>query len=292
MHRLLIFLLLTGCRLTPDGGNAASENADALAASGADSTVIAVPRLDVEGVDPYGRPLPLGAFDAMVASVDTTTASGVGLLAGSGVYHDGEAPAADGQTWQALVPTSDGFGLRSVTVRVETVRDEIVDPEAGPFTGRRVTTPLSTVHGDGWVEDSTVALVRRPAAPFPEGLVPTAFEGLWPFEGGALHLTLGEARYEVTYATGPEASPGFRPERVVLLARDGGPKRPVAHLVNRDDAHPALLWAGDLDGDGRLDLLLDESWHYNLSAPTLYLSSAASGDAPVGRVARHETTGC
>ena len=60
--------------------------------------------------------------------------------------------------------------------------------------------------------------------------------------------------------------------------------------VNRlHDSGAGLLWAGDLDRDGRLDLLLDLSEHYNMSLPTLFLSSAAADSdlvAPVARLVR------
>ena len=76
------------------------------------------------------------------------------------------------------------------------------------------------------------------------------------------------------------------------MLSDGGTPQPVARLADRDDGHPALLWAGDLDGDGRLDLVLDESDHYNVTETTLYLSSTAAPGALVGRAGRHRTTGC
>jgi hypothetical protein len=43
-----------------------------------------------------------------------------------------------------------------------------------------------------------------------------------------------------------------------------------------DGGIPQLIWAGDLDGDGRLDLLVDLPPKYSVSLVRLYLSSAAS----------------
>ncbi|HEY4555320.1 MAG TPA: hypothetical protein VIG68_02630, partial [Lysobacter sp.] len=59
-----------------------------------------------------------------------------------------------------------------------------------------------------------------------------------------------------------------------------------------DDASPALWFAGDLDRDGHLDLILDATDHYNLSRPTLYLSTQAADGELVRRVAEHEAVGC
>jgi hypothetical protein len=63
-------------------------------------------------------------------------------------------------------------------------------------------------------------------------------------------------------------------------------------LMLGDDASPALLFAGDIDRDGRLDLILDATDHYNLSRPTLYLSTQAADGELVHRVAEHEAVGC
>lgn len=51
------------------------------------------------------------------------------------------------------------------------------------------------------------------------------------------------------------------------------------------------LWAGDLDGDGRLDLYMDLSASYNVSRRVLLLSSAAAPGDMVRGVASFLTTG-
>lgn len=53
-----------------------------------------------------------------------------------------------------------------------------------------------------------------------------------------------------------------------------------------------LLWAGDLDGDGKLDFYADVSDHYNSSMPTLFLSSEAKKGKLVKDVAGIRTVGC
>ena len=77
------------------------------------------------------------------------------------------------------------------------------------------------------------------------------------------------------------------------------------------DASPRLLFAGDIDRDGKLDLIVDTTDHYNKSRPTLFLSSPALPDGGivdggivdgvivdgvigdgVVEVAHHEAIGC
>jgi hypothetical protein len=58
------------------------------------------------------------------------------------------------------------------------------------------------------------------------------------------------------------------------------------------DQHCELIWAGDLDGDGKLDLFMALSDHYNVTEYTLFLSSRGSGGKLVDRVAAFRATGC
>lgn len=64
------------------------------------------------------------------------------------------------------------------------------------------------------------------------------------------------------------------------VALDGWPL--VSH-EGTDGGMPSVLWGGDLDGDGKADLVIDESPKYSYALYALYLSSAAT-DGPVGRV--------
>jgi hypothetical protein len=55
-----------------------------------------------------------------------------------------------------------------------------------------------------------------------------------------------------------------------------------------DEPHFSVQWAGDLDGDGRLDLVTTFSPKYSWYPRRLYLSSAAAPGDLVGLVARLE----
>ena len=60
----------------------------------------------------------------------------------------------------------------------------------------------------------------------------------------------------------------------------------------RRETQPKLLWAGDLDGDHALDLLIDVTDHYNVSRPTLFLSRGRRAGILLEPVAKHESVGC
>jgi hypothetical protein len=59
-----------------------------------------------------------------------------------------------------------------------------------------------------------------------------------------------------------------------------------------NDPYITILWIGDIDGDGKPDLYLNTSWHYNVSHKVLWLSSLAHQGQLVGVAAFFETTGC
>jgi hypothetical protein len=281
MRYALALLLLAGCRLAPAEGSAdASASGPAVAEQPAPTAPLAGPAdapldtfasvpadhaadtLDVSAAADRAAAAALAAmaFDALVASVDMTVLGGYGVFLSAGVFHGDEVPARDGEVWQAVYPTATGAELRTVPLRVEVAQDVVLDPDEGPYTGRRVTTPFSVLHRDvGWVQDSARVFVRRAAGPFPGGPVPVAAVDVPWLEPGVHDLALDGARYTLLVEAGPAV--GDRQwERVVSLVGPDGTRQAVAHLVDRDDAHPALVWAGDLDGDGRLDLVLDETW--------------------------------
>jgi len=62
-------------------------------------------------------------------------------------------------------------------------------------------------------------------------------------------------------------------------------------LVVTDYNHVKLLWAGDLDGDGKIDFLFSDSGD-NWGSTRLFLSSAAKSGEFVAEVGQFFNTGC
>jgi hypothetical protein len=59
-----------------------------------------------------------------------------------------------------------------------------------------------------------------------------------------------------------------------------------------NDPYWYLLWAGDLDRDGKLDLYLSVTQHYDVAERKLFLSSQARRKKLVREVASFEIGGC
>jgi hypothetical protein len=211
-----------------------------------------------------------------------------------GEWHGNEVRAADWEHWLGVVSLPDaGWMLREFVLRVEAVEDPIID-EPGEMTGKKVrmaegAEPLFLVRGlDGLSPGKITAVPDAPAEIALDHPLRLELPG-----GTGLDLSL-DCRNPAFDATGIAECP--------LYAADGKGRQVLATFTlyrpEQDriefaaEANPRLLWAGDLDRDGRIDLLIDLSNHYNISSPALFLSSPAKGDEKLRKVAEFVTTGC
>ena len=215
-------------------------------------------------------------------------ARGEDLLA-TGSFHKGEVRHASGENFLALVQEEGGqWFLQPVRIRVEKEFDPIVDDE-GESTGQRV---LASGVDDAILIRGSRFSPGHVTAASPNGATLT-FGETFRFRIGH---TISTLRYECTSAPDPDGvftcplilKTGEAEQQIALFeafADDKGkPELP--------DIAPEVFFAGDLDHDGRLDLLIDIAKHYNAWHPALFLSSAAEEGALVGQVAELTTTGC
>ncbi len=83
------------------------------------------------------------------------------------------------------------------------------------------------------------------------------------------------------------------PNKAKLVLTFGASNQVLYSLAGcGDDAGWSLIWAGDLDGDGKLDLYVNVTQHYNVSERKLFLSSQAQKGQLVKEIAEFVTTGC
>ena len=146
------------------------------------------------------------------------------------------------------------------------------------------------VHDDGKPEAVKTGLDVRST---PEGAV--LVRGLAPRKSASLlppgqtvglnrpgqALTLGTATLRVEQ----------KDARSALVLSVGGVEQTLFQQNDGDLDGWNLRWAGDLDGDGKLDLLLDADSHYARQTTRLFLSSKASGRLLVKQVAHLTATG-
>ncbi len=217
---------------------------------------------------------------------------GAHALQPPGAFHQGEAVARHGERWLALRVQADDARLDSVRLRVKTVLDEMVDAE-GQATGTAVdsdkTDVFTYLRGTG-LHAGPVKQARIEDVASDSGL-------------SAQTLMLGDRAYRL--ATRCEADPvsdgaftcaidlveGERRQTLVRMSgqRDQGD---AAGILLGSEASPHVIFAGDLDRDGKLDLIYDTTDHYNVSRPVLFLSGAAEGDELLHAVAEYNSVGC
>ena len=224
-----------------------------------------------------------------------------------GTFHGDEVWGRSGEPWLGLFNTKDGWELKSTQVQVKRVHDGLFDSSAYQMSGKEVSlegddTPLFFVRGIEGLEEGKVQSIS--------GVGQDAYVGnncgasLYP--GMSQRFTLGE-RYYVVRVTGTgeltepvgEAqyqSMLIKDYRIQVSVREKGKTSRVdifnADVIDDSAGAPGILWAGDLDRDGSLDLLLSTSTHYNVSAITLYLSSLSDeGLLPIA-TAHFSSAGC
>lgn len=194
----------------------------------------------------------------------------------------------DGGRWYGMFRTDSGYFLEVVDVQFTPCWDPVVD-------GPNDTTGISVT-----VEDPrTLIFLLRSPRPLETGQCSALYYGSkWIFPGELTEL----GDYIIT-AMGHLTEEGFRSPRepLVLSYRLILFKKPVHYgprqlLVEHDrtcaEDTPRLIWAGDLDHDGKLDLLMDIDNHYAPTTYGLFLSSEAEGDDLVKLVAVFRRMGC
>ena len=205
------------------------------------------------------------------------------------LFHGDEVTAKSGEHFLALVcDARDQCVLQPVKIDVSVEFDPIVDAE-NERTGKRVRA-----HGI----DTAYLLRSKRLAPGPVTSARPSATDLLPISKPQT-ITLGSSKYVLHYRCASAPDPeGF--VDCALVLESNGVTQALATFpafdqgggINALDAEQYVVFAGDLDHDGKLDLLANISGHWNEWHPALFLSSAAKDDELVGRVAEMVATGC
>lgn len=198
-----------------------------------------------------------------------------------GEFHGDEVPPAGDHPWFGLVPVPGGFAWRRVILSIRTVRDEIVDGP-GQRSGKKVSVAgpapeflAQGVPSMGPAKVQTCAPVSRTAE--------DAARQVWQYR-------LDGKTYSLRWTAPTETGAG-KPSQLVL--ESGGLSQVLYSWPDGFvEGHCRIIWAGDLDGDGRLDLYLHLSGHSNVIEHTLLLSTGRQGSDLVQKSATWTTTGC
>jgi hypothetical protein len=200
----------------------------------------------------------------------------------TGVFHGQDVDLAQPAAWVGIYCKEDTCVAQPTTLRSTRVPDPVGDdaPESPTATSIEVSThdqPLFLVRG--------ISASRRP--------LPTFFVGARSMvSGDQFDVATAGTKYALR-VEGEKLEQNELPQGSRLILSNGSSRQVLFSVPkNSNDPHISVLWVGDLDGDGKPDLYLDASWHYNLAHKVLWLSSLAKRGEMVGQAAVFETTGC
>ncbi len=216
-------------------------------------------------------------------------------LALSGL-HNAADPVRGGGDWWGIFPEGEGYTFQPVRVRVEAVVDPLADGDTRK-TATQITVPgktediplirglLSSVAGPlkslkpekNWGYIAPGNSITLPWVGAPKEILSISAEGR---EERKNHPRFGsidgvDYKLRLNRRVEKETTTQIIASLSVLRALEG----------------PELVWAGDLDRDGKLDLLYNLSSFYIDTELALFLSSAAKEGELVGLVARWNAVG-
>jgi hypothetical protein len=244
--------------------------------------------------------LALGILVVFVTSaVSKAPAEDTVHLALSGL-HLAADPVRGGGDWWGIFPEDEGYTLQPVRARVEAVVNPLADGDT------RKTATQITVPGD--LQDIPLLRGLKSAAAGPlVSLKPSKSWGFLP-PGETIELTMQRDVLEsemkiVASGRAVAKEPGPSDSTIVSayelrLIQDAANEKRTQLLVALPefwrfsyDTGPELMWAGDIDRDGKLDLLYNLRTFYMYTDLALFLSSAAKEGELVGLVARWNAVG-
>lgn len=194
--------------------------------------------------------------------------AGVFVLA-PGSFHGEEVSAVNGEEWLGLYSTPDGFSLEAVSLVVESVHDPVLDRN-GETSGIRVSAP----HG------KPVLFLRSEGNVFIPGPVsPVLMETELLSNGDYFQLT--DSEYLIVEGDS------------LAYSKDGLSQNICSVYENLYGEGASIFWAGDLDGDGLNDLIVNDCAHYNIFINyRVFLSTFAPEGELLGEVAEFMAIGC
>ena len=192
-----------------------------------------------------------------------------------GSYHGDEVDAKDGEQWSAIIIDGQETILSESRLNIEPVYDPVLDDENGK-SGKKVA-----VKGGGNVP---LFLVKGLKMEGDNIKIPTSFSKPQILKDGDLiNLSINDSSRVLLTVTGTK----------VEISMNGVRQAIGSVYSEMNETSLSLVWAGDLDGDGRVDLILNDISHYNTIINfRLFLSSEAGPNKIIKEVASFRAVGC
>jgi hypothetical protein len=221
---------------------------------------------------------------------DSTMAKYPATILTTGQFHEDEVSREDSsRSWYGIFQNKDGYYIDATRIIAKRVQDPVDDE--GTMNGWEVKTTNS---------DTSLLLFAGVNDLQKHKIKPVSFSKniVWP--GESVTYIYNGITYTL-YATGNKQKE--RPDneyyivnnyRLFIKATINGIERNQLLVSSRafDDAMIEILFGGDIDGDNIPDLIINTSYHYNVTAPALYLSKPAGSKDVFKLMGWHVSVGC
>jgi hypothetical protein len=219
----------------------------------------------------------LGLFMPMASAVDTISTE----IMQVGTFHGGEVPNVAGRNWLALMVDGEHAELKTAAPKIKTVFDGIMDNEKdkASYSGKQVEMkgpePFMLIRRDG----------------LKTGVIKQA--NISATDNGQT-IIFDNAKYTVQHQCQKKSKDEeFQACKVYLVGN--GINQWLGNTMENGESDFAetisVSWAGDIDRDGKIDLIIEKS-RYNNSDTVLLLSSAANAGKHLLEVAKLSRQGC
>ena len=192
-------------------------------------------------------------------------------------YHAEEAKVITKGKWLALQNINNDWSLVAVTPTFKKVDDVVL----GPMKGINISVKIAGVNFLLMDESLSVGPVLSSWENQNDNNLESWFEKTrLPGIGKIKQINFNKGVYELQNISGE------------IVIKFGGTSQSLFSYSEEVETNASIEWIGDLDRDGKLDLILDASDHYNAGESRLYLSGKAAPGSLVKLVASRRTTGC
>lgn len=221
-----------------------------------------------------------------VDSTFTTKVLTVGTFHGDEVWEN-----ADKGKWFGLFKNKTSYYIAETKLKTIRVNDVVVDENENEKSGWEV----NTLH-----KDSSIILIEGLNYLNAHTIQQAVLPKLQIFPTDTMRINYLGIDYKI-FATGGSnkgADDDIPSEvwnyKLYMTATINGQqlKSLLVAQPNFEDHMINLIFAGDIDGDGILDLIIDTSRHYNATSPTIYLSKPADKGEVVKPIGGHTSVGC
>ncbi len=209
-----------------------------------------------------------------------------------GTFHSDEVwDNADKGKWFGLFKKNTRFYITETKLKLKRVHDGIVDANESEKTGWEIQTEN---------KDAAIILIERLNFLTARNVQQAILSKDQIFPGDTIQISYLGIDYKI-FATGDKKKVQEDSELFTILdyklyitaiINGKNQKSLLVAQPDFDDQMINLIFAGDIDGDGILDLIIDTSRHYNVTSPTLYLSKPANDKEVVKLIGGHTSVGC